>query len=221
MIKILVVDDQALIRTGFRMILEAEEDFTVVGEAADGEESLTLAERLSPDVILMDVRMPNMDGVEATKRLVESFDSKVLILTTFALDEYVFSAVRAGASGFMLKDAPPDDLVSAVRIVARGDGLIEPRMTRRLMEEFARQPTKDGRTPASDLLPDLTPREIDVLQLVGQGHSNSEIAQTLFISETTVKTHVTHILTKLGMRDRVQAVVFAFESGLLSAGGNE
>lgn len=218
MIRLLVVDDQALIRTGFRMILDAEDDFEVVGEASDGEEAIGEAERLKPDVILMDVRMPNMDGVEATRRLTETLDSKVLILTTFDLDEYVFSAVRAGASGFMLKDAPADDLVEAIRIVARGDGLIEPRMTKRLMDEFAKRPALGGDAPPPERLKDLTPREVDVLKQIGQGKSNAEIAEEFVISETTVKTHVTHILAKLGLRDRAQAVVFAYECGLLVPG---
>jgi len=218
MIRLLVVDDQALIRTGFRMILDAEDDFEVVGEASDGEEAIAEAERLKPDVILMDVRMPNMDGVEATRRLTETLDSKVLILTTFDLDEYVFSAVRAGASGFMLKDAPADDLVEAIRIVARGDGLIEPRMTKRLMDEFAKRPAPGADAPTPERLKDLTPREVDVLKQIGQGKSNAEIAEEFVISETTVKTHVTHILTKLGLRDRAQAVVFAYECGLLVPG---
>lgn len=214
MIRVLVVDDQTLIRSGFRMILEVEEDIEVVGEAGDGIEAISEAGQTDPDVILMDIRMPNMDGVEATRRLVESSDAKVLILTTFDLDEYVFAAVRAGASGFLLKDVPPDDLVNAVRVVARGDALIEPRMTKRLLQEFAR------RAPAGTVRPEaideLTAREQEVLRCVGQGLTNSEIADALVISETTVKTHITHIFTKLQLRDRVQAVVFAYESGLVT-----
>ena len=214
MIRILVVDDQMLIRSGFRMILEVEEDFEVVGEAGDGIEAIKEAAETNPDVILMDIRMPNMDGVEATKQLVAKSDAKVLILTTFDLDEYVFAAVRAGASGFLLKDAPPDDLVEAVRVVARGDALIEPRMTKRLLKEFAKRAPAQSATPAS--LSELTSREREVLVCVGKGMTNSEIATTLVISETTVKTHITHILTKLHLRDRVQAVVLAYESGLIA-----
>ena len=214
MIKILVADDQALIRSGFRMILDAEDDFEVVGEAGDGEEAVRAAKELSPDVVLMDVRMPNLDGVEATRRVVSSTDSRVLILTTFDLDEYLFAGVRAGASGFLLKDAPPDDLVDAVRCVARGDALIEPRMTKRLLDEFARRPDRPG-AGQPRVLEDLTAREVEVFKEIAKGRSNSEIADALYISETTVKTHVAHILTKLDLRDRIQAVVLAYESGLL------
>jgi DNA-binding NarL/FixJ family response regulator len=219
-IRILVVDDQALVRSGFRLILDSEADFEVVGEAADGQEAIDLTRRLRPDVVLMDVRMPRMDGVEATKTLVADGATRVLILTTFDLDEHLFAAVRAGASGFLLKDVPPDDLALAVRAVARGDALIEPRMTRRLLEEFARQPSTDRapRTPAG-VGEQLTARELEVFQAVARGHSNAEIADELYISETTVKTHVAHILTKLGLRDRIQAVVLAYESGLLPPGG--
>jgi len=219
-IRILVVDDQALVRSGFHLILDSEPDFEVVGEAADGQEAIDLTRRLRPDVVLMDVRMPRMDGVEATRTLVADGASRVLILTTFDLDEHLFAAVRAGASGFLLKDVPPDDLALAVRAVARGDALIEPRMTRRLLEEFARQPSADRapRTPAG-VGEQLTARELEVFQAVARGHSNAEIAEELYISETTVKTHVAHILTKLGLRDRIQAVVLAYESGLLPPGG--
>ena len=220
MIRILVVDDQALVRSGFHLILDSEPDFEVVGEAADGQEAIDLTRRLRPDVVLMDVRMPRMDGVEATRTVVADGASRVLILTTFDLDEHLFAAVRAGASGFLLKDVPPDDLALAVRAVARGDALIEPRMTRRLLEEFARQPSADRapRTPAG-VGEQLTARELEVFQAVARGHSNAEIAEELYISETTVKTHVAHILTKLGLRDRIQAVVLAYESGLLPPGG--
>ncbi|HKN49202.1 MAG TPA: response regulator transcription factor [Actinomycetota bacterium] len=220
MIRILVVDDQALVRSGFHLILDSEPDFEVVGEAADGEEAIRRARELHPDVVLMDVRMPRMDGVEATKKLVADATTRVLILTTFDLDEHLFAAVRAGASGFLLKDVPPDDLASAVRAVARGDALIEPRMTRRLLEEFARQPASDRapRTPEA-VGGQLTARELEVFRAVARGHSNAEIADELYISETTVKTHVAHILTKLGLRDRIQAVVLAYESGLLPPGG--
>jgi DNA-binding NarL/FixJ family response regulator len=213
-IRVLVVDDQALIRSGFRLILDAEDDITVVGEAGDGEVAITEADRLKPDVVLMDVRMPRLDGVEATRRLAAIGETRVLILTTFDLDEYLFEAVRAGASGFLLKDVPPDDLVAAVRAVARGEALIEPRMTRRLLAEFARQPrTVAGRTP--DALKELTPREMEVFQAMARGLSNAEIGESLYISETTVKSHVGHILMKLNLRDRIQAVVLAYESGLL------
>jgi DNA-binding NarL/FixJ family response regulator len=219
-IRILVVDDQALVRSGFHLILDSESDFEVVGEAADGEEAIQLARELRPDVVLMDVRMPRMDGVEATRTLAADGATRVLILTTFDLDEHLFAAVRAGASGFLLKDVPPDDLASAVRAVARGDALIEPRMTRRLLEEFARHPATDRapRTPEA-VGEQLTARELEVFRAVARGRSNGEIAGELYISETTVKTHVAHILTKLGLRDRIQAVVLAYESGLLPPGG--
>ncbi|HMC53025.1 MAG TPA: response regulator transcription factor [Acidimicrobiales bacterium] len=219
MIRILVVDDQALVRSGFHLILDSEPDFEVVGEAGDGEEAIDRARQLHPDVVLMDVRMPRMDGVEATRRLAADGTTRVLILTTFDLDEHLFAAVRAGASGFLLKDVPPDELASAVRAVARGDALIEPRMTRRLLLEFARQPVPDrpAATPAG-LEDQLTSRELEVFHAVARGRSNAEIAQELYISETTVKTHVAHILTKLGLRDRIQAVVLAYESGLLPPG---
>jgi DNA-binding NarL/FixJ family response regulator len=219
-IRILVVDDQALVRSGFHLILDSESDFEVVGEAADGEEAIQLARELRPDVVLMDVRMPRMDGVEATRTLAADGATRVLILTTFDLDEHLFAAVRAGASGFLLKDVPPDDLASAVRAVARGDALIEPRMTRRLLEEFARHPASDRapRTPEA-VGEQLTARELEVFRAVARGRSNGEIAGELYISETTVKTHVAHILTKLGLRDRIQAVVLAYESGLLPPGG--
>ena len=217
-IRLLVVDDEALIRSGFRLILQSEPGFQVVGEAADGAAAIEEALRLRPDVVLMDVRMPRMDGVEATRRLTESTDAKVLILTTFDLDAYLFDAVRAGASGFLLKDVPPDDLADAIRAVARGDALIEPRMTRRLLDEFARQPSSAG-PRGGDGLDTLTQRELEVLRAVARGLSNAEIAEELYISETTVKTHVAHILTKLALRDRIQAVVLAYESGLVAAGG--
>lgn len=216
-IRIIVVDDQALVRSGFRLILESEDDFDVVGEANDGQEALELVERANPDVVLMDVRMPRMDGVEATKRLAAEGRTKVLILTTFDLDEYLFAAVRAGASGFLLKDVPPQDLVDAVRCVARGDALIEPRMTRRLLKEFARQPEPTAPSEIAGL-DQLTARELDVFREVAKGASNAEIAERLYISETTVKTHVAHILMKLHLRDRIQAVVLAYESGLLPEG---
>ena len=217
MIKLLVVDDEALVRFGLKLILDAEDDFEVVGEASDGQEAIDAARRLQPDVVLIDIRMPRLDGVEATRTLAaEGF--KVLILTTFDLDEYLFNGVKAGASGFLLKDVPPDELAAAVRAVARGDALVEPRMTRRLLEEFARGP---ARSPASSGggappgLSDLTDRELEVFGEMARGMTNAEIAEALFISETTVKTHVAHVLTKLQLRDRVQAVVLAYESGLV------
>ena len=217
MIRLLVVDDEALVRFGFKLILDAEDDFEVVGEAVDGHDAIEAARRLRPDVVLIDIRMPRLDGVEATRTLAaEGF--KVLILTTFDLDEYLFNGVKAGASGFLLKDVPPDDLAAAVRAVARGDALVEPRMTRRLLSEFARGP---ARSPASagrsgpPGLSDLTDRELEVFGEMARGLTNAEIAEALFISETTVKTHVAHVLTKLQLRDRVQAVVLAYESGLV------
>lgn len=218
MIKLLIADDQALIRSGFRLILEAEEDLEVVGEAGDGEEAIRVVRTLDPDIVLMDIRMPKMDGVEATKRIVEQSRSKVLILTTFDLDEYLFSAVRAGASGFLLKDVPPEDLVAAIRVLAAGDALIEPRMTRRLLGEFAKIAEPPQTSGHEELIKELTPREIEVFKELSKGSSNSEIAGSLFISETTVKTHVAHLLMKLGARDRIQAVVMAYESGLISPG---
>ena len=219
-IRILVVDDQALIRSGLRMILDAEADMTVVGEAANGREAVESGKRLRPDVILMDVRMPVMDGIDATRKLLGSGldpDPSVLILTTFDLDEYVYAAIRAGASGFLLKDAPPDDLIHAIRVVAGGDALLAPSVTRRLIEEFAARPTPETQPEGMD---DLTDREIEVLRSLAAGLSNAEIADALYVSEATVKTHVSHILTKLDLRDRVQAVVVAYESGLVRPGAN-
>jgi DNA-binding NarL/FixJ family response regulator len=236
MIRIMIVDDEALVRAGFRLILQTEDDFEVIGEAEDGESAVRLAKQLQPDVVLMDVRMPHLDGVEATRRLVAAGDGKVLILTTFDLDAHLFAAIRAGASGFLLKAVPPDDLVAAIRAVARGDALIEPRMTRRLLTEFARTPGDGGRLPGPahptpvgteaasahkplpKALDPLTVREIEVLREVGKGLSNSEIGAALYIGEATVKTHVAHILTKLDLRDRIQAVVYAYEVGLLAGG---
>ena len=217
-IRILIVDDQALIRSGLRMILEAESGLSVIGEAGDGREALEIATRSRPDVILMDVRMPAMDGIEATRRLnASSLDPKprVLILTTFDLDEYVYAAIRAGASGFLLKDAPPDDLIHAIRVVAGGEALLAPTVTRRLIEEFAARPAPEAAPPGMD---ELTEREVEVLRNLAAGLSNAEIADALFVSEATVKTHISHILTKLDLRDRVQAVVVAYESGLVRPG---
>ena len=218
MTKVLIVDDQSLVRAGFRMILEAEPDLEVVGEAADGLTAVLAARETEPDVILMDVRMPNVDGLEATRKLLEGKDSgpRVLILTTFDLDEYVYEALRAGASGFLLKDSPPERLVEAIAVVARGDALLAPSVTRRVVEEFARRPRAAPATGAA--LEHLTPRELEVFRLVARGRSNAEIAAELVVSETTVKTHVAHILMKLELRDRVQAVVLAYESGVVEPG---
>jgi DNA-binding NarL/FixJ family response regulator len=215
-IRVLVVDDQALVRGGFAMMLEAEPDVVVVGEAADGVEALRLVAERTPDVVLMDVRMPRMDGIEATRRITAVGRARVLVLTTFDLDEYVYDAVRAGASGFLLKDVPPRDLAHAVRTVAAGSSLVAPSVTRRLLEEFVRRPPPGRR---SERLDALTERELEVLGLLARGWSNAEVAGHLVLSETTVKTHVTRILTKLGLRDRVQAVVLAYEAGLVLPGG--
>jgi DNA-binding NarL/FixJ family response regulator len=218
-IRVLLVDDQALIRAGFRMILEAEEDLTVVGECGDGTQAIDSVKRFSPDVVLMDIRMPEMDGIEATRRIVGGDGEtavKVLMLTTFDLDEYVYDALRAGASGFLLKDVPADQLVSGIRLVAQGDALLAPSVTRRLIQEFSRSSRGRGERPAG--LDDLTPREVEVFKLLARGMSNAEIAEHLIVSETTVKTHVARILMKLEVRDRVQAVVLAYESGVVAPG---
>jgi DNA-binding NarL/FixJ family response regulator len=215
MIRVLVVDDQALVRGGFRMILDAQPDIEVVAEAADGREAVELSRATSPDVVLMDVRMPLMDGIAATERLARNGGPRVLMLTTFDLDEHVYDAIRAGASGFMLKDVPPAELAHAVRVVAAGETLLAPAITRRLVEEFVRRPPP-GRRP--ERLEPLTERELEVLALVARGLSNAEIAERLVLGETTVKTHVTRILSKLGLRDRVQAVVAAYETGLVTPG---
>jgi DNA-binding NarL/FixJ family response regulator len=216
---VVIVDDQALVRAGFRMILEAEEDMDVVGEAANGQEAVAQTRRLRPDVVLMDVRMPEVDGIEATRRLLsdDAIDAKVVMLTTFDMDEYVYDALRAGASGFLLKDVPPEQLVDGIRAVAKGDALLAPSVTRRVIEEFVRRPPASVRT-LPPKLEELTARELEVLKLIARGLSNAEIATELFISETTVKTHVAHVLMKLDLRDRVQAVVAAYESGLVEPG---
>jgi DNA-binding NarL/FixJ family response regulator len=218
---VLIVDDQTLVRAGFRMILEAEEDMEVVGEAADGREAVAEVRRLRPDVVLMDVRMPEVDGIEATRRLLADggTDAKVVMLTTFDMDEYVYDALRAGASGFLLKDVPPEQLVAGIRAVASGDALLAPSVTRRVIEEFVRRPPDSVRTAPPELA-ELTARELEVLKLIARGLSNAEIAKELFVSETTVKTHVAHVLMKLGLRDRVQGVVLAYESGLVLPGSD-
>jgi DNA-binding NarL/FixJ family response regulator len=214
-IRVVIADDQTLVRKGFRLILEGEDDIEVVAEAADGLEAVAAGESLSPDVVLMDIRMPNLDGLEATRRLAATNACRVLMLTTFDLDDYVYESLRSGASGFLLKDAPPEELVRAVRTVAAGDALLAPSVTRRLIEEFSRRP---GPLAATDELHALTERELDVLKLMARGLSNAEIAERLFLGETTVKTHVGRVLMKLGVRDRVQAVVLAYESGLVQPG---
>jgi DNA-binding NarL/FixJ family response regulator/class 3 adenylate cyclase len=218
-VRVLIVDDQVLVRTGFRMILEAEPDLDVVGEASDGREAVAQAQALRPDVVLMDVRMPELDGIEATRQLLgaEGATSKVVMLTTFDMDEYVYEALRAGASGFLLKDVPPEQLVAGIRAVASGDALLAPSVTRRVIEEFVRRPPDSVRTPPENL-GDLTARELEVLKLIARGLSNAEIAKELYVSETTIKTHVAHVLMKLNLRDRVQAVVLAYESGLVLPG---
>jgi DNA-binding NarL/FixJ family response regulator len=219
-IRVVVADDQALVRGGFSVLLRSAPDLEVVGEASDGLEALDLATRLRPDVVLMDVRMPRMDGLEATRRITadpELATTRVIILTTFDLDEYVHEALRAGASGFLLKDTLPDELLGAVRVVAGGDALISPRITRRLIEEFARRP-EPGTTSAAPLAP-LTERELEVLVLVAKGNANSEIAEALYVSHATVKTHVSRLLTKLYCRDRAQLVMLAYETGLVTPGG--
>jgi DNA-binding NarL/FixJ family response regulator len=213
-VRVLIADDQALVRGGFRMILDAREDMEVVGEAGDGEEAVALADRLQPDVVLMDVRMPTMDGIEATRRMAASGSrARIIMLTTYDLDEYVFAALRAGASGFMLKDVRPPDLVEAIRVVARGDALLAPTVTRRLLDRFAG--TLPDSAAASPDLDELTEREVEVLRFVALALSNAEIAARLHLTEATVKTHVSAVLRKLGLRDRVQAVVFAYDVGLV------
>jgi DNA-binding NarL/FixJ family response regulator len=215
MTEVLIADDQALVRVGLRKILGAEPETTVVGEASDGENAVGEARRLRPDIVLMDIRMPVLDGIEATRRIVRDRPAtRVLILTTFALDTYVYEALRAGASGFMLKDAPPEEIAAAVRIVARGEALLAPTVTRAVIEEFARQSPAPSPTPPH-AVEELTPREKEVLDLLARGLSNPEICEQLVISEATAKTHVARILQKLDLRDRVQAVIYAYETGLV------
>ncbi len=221
-LRVLVADDQALVRSGFHMLVDTAEDLIVVGEAADGNEALELARELTPDVVLMDIRMPGMDGIEATRQIVSdpaTAGVRVLVLTTFDLDEYVFEALRAGASGFLLKDTDPDDLLDAVRVVASGESLLAPSVTRRLIAEFVRRPQAPSADPA--ILSELTEREREVLGLVGRGLSNAEIAAELFISPATAKTHVSRVMMKLGARDRAQLVVTAYETGLVSPGSHK
>ena len=219
-IRVLLADDQQLVRAGFRMLLKSEPDFEVVGEASDGLHAVSAAGRLKPDVVLMDIRMPNLDGLGATERIVaaEGDGPRVLVLTTFDLDEYVYRALHAGASGFLLKDAPEEQLLAAIRVVAEGGALFAPSVTRRLIAEFTRQ--KPGAAPPSELT-ELTAREHEVLRLVARGLSNLEIAQELVVSDHTVKSHVAHVLTKLGLRDRTQVVIFAYEHGLVRPGDSE
>jgi DNA-binding NarL/FixJ family response regulator len=214
-IRVLVADDQPLVRSGFRMIIEERSDLELVGEAEDGQEAIVLASELDPDVILMDIRMPTLDGVEATRRLVDDGSrARILVLTTFDLDEYVYAAVNAGASGFLLKDVQPEQLVDAIRVVAAGNSLFGPAATQRLLDRFAPPPSAGAATRIEQL----TEREREILKLIAQGRSNAELAQQLYLSEATIKTHVSAILRKLAVRDRVQAVIVAYEAGLVSPG---
>jgi DNA-binding NarL/FixJ family response regulator len=218
-VRILIADDQALVRAGFKMILDSEEDLEVVGEASDGREAVAAVARTTPDVVLMDIRMPELDGIQATREILEAAGDRpvrVLMLTTFDLNEYVYEALRAGASGFLLKDVPPEQLVAGIRVVAEGEALLAPSITRRLIQEFATTTPAPTEPPAG--LDELTARELEVFKLVARGLSNAEIAAELVVSETTVKTHVARVLMKLGLRDRVQAVVLAYESGVAVPG---
>ena len=215
-IRVLIADDQSLVRAGFRLVLENHPDLEVVGEASNGEEAIHSTGRLAPDVVLMDIRMPELDGIAATRAITAKHPARVLVLTTYDLDQYVYDALQAGASGFLLKDTPPAQLADGIRAVAGGEALLSPTVTRRLIEEFARIGPAQRVRPAE--LDELTPRELEVLGLLGRGMSNAEIAAHLVLGGTTVKTHVTHVLGKLGLRDRVQAVVLAYESGLVIPG---
>ncbi|MGH8960832.1 MAG: response regulator [Jatrophihabitantaceae bacterium] len=214
-VRVVVADDQRMVRAGFTRLLEMEPDLEVVGEAADGAQAVDLVTRVHPHVALLDIRMPTMDGIEATRRIVDLTDTRVVILTTFDLDEYVYDALRAGASGFLLKDSPPEQVVAAIHAAADGDALIAPSVTRRLLDEFVRRPHPGA---ADQALAQLTDRERDVLQRLGRGLSNTEIAAELFLGEATIKTHIGNVLSKLGLRDRVQAVVYAYEHGLITPG---
>ena len=219
-LRLVVADDQAMVRAGFRSLLNDEPDLEVVGEAADGEQAVAAVRRFRPDVALMDIRMPNVDGLEATRRIVaDGLATRILILTTFDLDEYVYKGLRAGASGFLLKDASPEQLIAAIHVVAEGEAVLAPTVTRRVVEAFARIPAADDALRGA--LETLTTREREVLRLLARGRSNAEVARELVVSEATAKTHVRHVLSKLDLRDRVQAVVFAYESGLVRAGDGE
>jgi DNA-binding NarL/FixJ family response regulator len=217
-VRVLIADDQALVRAGFRKILEADPEIEVVGEAADGREAVECSRVHGPDVVLMDIRMPGLDGIAATRRLSDEMKDgpRVLVLTTFGLEEYVYEALRAGASGFLLKDVPPEQLIGAVHVVARGDALLDPAITRSVIEAFASRPA--ARLELTERIEDLTPRERDVFALVARGLSNAEIAGELVVGDGTVKTHVAHLLLKLGVRDRVQAVIYAYEAGVVQPG---
>jgi DNA-binding NarL/FixJ family response regulator len=220
-IRVLLADDQALVRGGLRKIVDGEDDMTVVGEAVDGMEAVEAAARAKPDVAVVDIRMPRLDGIEATRRILAApatASVRVLVLTTFGLDDYVYEALRAGASGFMLKDSPPEDLLAGIRLVATGAALLDPAVTRSVIEEFARR-SPSAPPPGAGAVQDLTAREREVLELLTRGRSNAEIAADLFLTEATVKTHVAHVLMKLGVRDRVQAVIYAYEAGLVTPGG--
>jgi len=220
MTSVVIADDQGMVRAGFRSLLDSEPGLRVVGEAADGEQAIKVVRRLQPDVVLMDIRMPVLDGIAATKHLVTGGSgARVLVLTTFDLDEYVFEALCAGASGFLLKDAPAEDLVVAIRVVAAGDALLDPGVTRRVIDAFVQRPAPPAHR--SDALASLTPREREVLGLLARGLANADIARHLFVSEATTKTHVSNVLGKLGLRDRVQAVIFAYEAGLVVAGDDD
>jgi DNA-binding NarL/FixJ family response regulator len=216
-IRVLLADDQAMVRAGFRMILGSEPDIEVVGEAENGEQAAAAANRLRPDVVLMDIQMPGVDGLQATRRITQNqqLATRVVILTTFERDEYVFEAMQSGASGFLLKNAPPEELIQAVRVVAAGDALLAPSVTRRIIEQFARRPVEPD---VRERLESLTQREREVLVMLARGNSNAELAAELFVTEGTIKTHVSSLLAKLGLRDRVQAVVLAYESGLVRPG---